>query len=79
MLKYDPILQSCKTALSIQTSGDLNSKRYFIRDAKGFVVRTGTFTGYSNDFSISTCGLKNGVYSLMVEKEVISFKIDTDD
>lgn len=76
MIKYDPILQSCKTALNIQTSCDLNGKRYFIREASGSVVRAGTFTGYSNEFSISTCGLKNGHYNLVVEQDSISFQID---
>jgi hypothetical protein len=76
MIICNPTLHPGNNALSIQTSCDLNGKRYIIKETEGVVVRAGTFTGYSNEFAISICGLKVGNYKLMVEEESISFKVD---
>ncbi len=65
-----------KSELKIQTTADLNGKRYNIMSAEGCMVRAGTFCGYSFEFIISTCGLNSGSYILTIEEEKINFVVD---
>lgn len=75
-IAYNKSVRYSNSELKIQTGTNLSGVKYSILLMDGTPVRSGTVSGYLNEFILSTRGLKPGDYLLIIGDEKMSFTVE---